>query len=151
MLAAGPTPTPFNLRPLPNPLDVVPAAGTAQPGLPQPMVTATGPDQRYVVLGSFASWFNAHDMVRLHAPYGPVAVVVKVKGHRYHRVVVGPFAKAELAGVRRALRAAGIRNPWTIRGCADGAPETPNCISVWPERAELRPGNDLAAVPTAVN
>ena len=81
--------------------------------------------------------------------YQPKVMVVHVKGRRYHRVLSGPFPKPDLAGLRRSLKAAGLRNPWTIKGCKDGAPSTPTCVPS--QRADAGPVRDLASLPADVN
>ena len=94
------------------------------------------------MLGSFGSRTNADGFARQHTRYGAFATMVKIKGRHYHRVIAGQFAMAEIADVRRSLQVAGIRQPWTIKGCRAGAPSVPSCISVWQARVEGQPGKE---------
>lgn len=76
----------------------------AQRPLPKakPFLVASKPaDGRYyLVIGSFVDRGNADRAAQQHAAYEPEIVSVVVKGKVFHRVIVGPFERSEVAALR---------------------------------------------------
>ncbi len=88
----------------------------------------------YYVLGSFAKPSNAYRLVKKAATLKPKVVIAHPKGKRVHRVLVGPFGKAEKSQVHRRIRAANIRGFWILR-------------MKRPAKTERQDDSQLAALP----
>lgn len=108
---------PLKLAKLPASKPKRPEHTTSKPAKPVAKKTAAAapPENRYLlVLGSYRNITFARERKARFAALSPRIVQVRVKGQRIHRVVVGPYSKAELPKARRRLIARKVDDPWAI-------------------------------------
>ncbi len=91
------------------------AESPAEEGVMGPSSELRNGDGRYLVIGSFAKADNAKVLADRQASLSPrILSVDTAKGLR-HRVVLGPYAKAEIPAVRRRAEENGIKQIWALQ------------------------------------
>lgn len=70
--------------------------------------------KHHLVIGSFSSAENASHFAKSKAGFSPRIISVETAEGWRHRVVIGPYAKAEGLDVRRTLARSGIDHIWAL-------------------------------------
>jgi cell division protein FtsN len=71
-------------------------------------------DKRFLVIGSFSSADNARNYAKTMADLSPQVLSADTTDGWRHRVVIGPYGKAEGLKVRGELARSGIENIWAL-------------------------------------
>jgi len=71
-------------------------------------------DRRHLVIGSFSEVDNALNFARTKSALSPRIMSVETSKGWRHRVIVGPYAKAEGIQIRRQLASSGIQKIWAL-------------------------------------
>jgi cell division protein FtsN len=70
--------------------------------------------KHHLVIGSFSSAENASNFAKSKVSFSPRIISAETTEGWRHRVVIGPYAKAEGVGVRRTLARSGIDHIWAL-------------------------------------
>lgn len=95
---------------------------------------ALAPDQRLLVIGSFARQANAERLAERWSRFAVSIVPAQADGRRVYRVVTEPLAVEEIAAARARLTGAGIAASWSVRLCTAHW-HRPDCVD-WPAASE---------------
>jgi len=76
--------------------------------------------KHHLVIGSFSNAENASNFAKTKAAFSPRVLSADTAAGWRHRVVIGPYAKAESLAVRRALASAGIDHIWALNLVPEG-------------------------------
>jgi cell division protein FtsN len=71
-------------------------------------------NRHHLVIGSFSNAQNASNYAKSKAAFSPRILSVETTEGWRHRVVIGPYVKAERLVVRRVLAGLGIENIWAL-------------------------------------
>jgi len=99
------------------------APAEAAPLAPAPADAAPAADARrgFVVIGSFRNPAHVAQWLAKYAAWQPLVLPALVEGVARSRVVVGPFAKADLTQALRQIRDAGVADAWLLKAPVSAA------------------------------
>ncbi len=105
-------------------------------------------DMHYLVIGSFSNVRNAEMLADSKASLSPRVVISRISGEQRHRVVLGPYAKDEIAQARRLASDKGIDRIWALQLDSDHILDDTLLAE---EAQEEGPADEIAETPNPLD
>lgn len=128
-------------------LDEVAETPTVDPELAPSSELIDG-DMHYLVIGSFSNVRNAEMLADSKASLSPRVVISRISGEQRHRVVLGPYAKDEIAQARRLASDKGIDRIWALQLDSDHILDDTLLAE---EAQEEGPADEIAETPNPLD